>query len=224
MRASKDEEILRLNKKKWDCWAEDNTLENCSVEFMKFRFRFDFIKYQKIVVDLIDFDKVKTSLDIGCGTGWAVSHAYGKAGGIGEFYGVDLSPKMIEKAIANNKNNTQMHFIAGDSAELPFESNFFDAIISTNSFHHFPNPAKVLTGIYRILKPGGRIYILDPTADGPIHKFVSFLGRLFEKEHVKMYSTRNYKKMYAKAGIEYLYRYKTGTFLEPVKVHIGEKR
>ena len=83
MKAPKAEEILRLNKMKWDRWAENDTLEKCSVEFMKFRFSFDFTKYQKIVVNLMG--RGRTFLDIGCGTGWAVSYAYGKAGELESF-------------------------------------------------------------------------------------------------------------------------------------------
>ncbi len=50
-------------------------------------------------------------LDIGCGTGWAVGEAAKLVDYKGMFYGVDLSPKMIEKAKSNFRGKDNFHFI-----------------------------------------------------------------------------------------------------------------
>lgn len=199
-----DNDILALNKKKWDSWAENDTLENMKVKFLGFNFKFDFTKYQKFVVDLINFNITKTFLDIGCGNGWAVRYAYEIAGGYGDFYGADLSSNMIDKAKERNADTPKLNFVVADAAQLPFEANLFDTVISTNSFHHYPEPNRVLREVSRVLKPGGKLFILDPTANGPFAKLVNFIGKLVEKEHVNMYSSKEFRKMYEKAEISYI--------------------
>ena len=148
-----DEQFLELNKIKWDGWAECDTLDQKKVRMMPgFNVKYDFHKYQETVVDVIDFANVKTFLDIGCGTGWAVRFAFQKARGEGEFYGLDLSEKMIAKARSSEPPNNCVHFDQGDTSVLPYVDNYFDAVICTNAFHHFPHPGNVLAEVYRVLK------------------------------------------------------------------------
>ena len=52
----------------------------------------------------------------------------------------------------------------GDCENLPFEENSFDAIICSNSFHHYPNPEKFFESAKRVLRPGGRLILQDYTA------------------------------------------------------------
>lgn len=54
------------------------------------------------------------------------------------YTGLDLTPAMIEQAKKKNLPNTT--FIVGDCENFPFEDNSFDAIICSQSFHHYPNP------------------------------------------------------------------------------------
>jgi ubiquinone/menaquinone biosynthesis C-methylase UbiE len=216
-------EIIRVNKVKWDEWADTGVLENNSIKFLGLKIKYDFNKFQSMVVDLIDIPNVQTFLDIGCGTGWAMNYAFNKFGGKGEFYGIDLSQKMIDKAIQLYKDNQHLHFVQGESTALPYVDNLFDVIMSTNAFHHFPDPDKALSEICRVLKPGGKLLILDPTADGPFSKIMNFIGHYLEKELVKIYSTKQFRKMFAKAGLEYLIRHKEGN-LKAVIVHIGIKK
>ncbi len=52
----------------------------------------------------------------------------------------------------------------GDCENLPFDKNTFDAIICSNSFHHYPNPQKFFDSVKRVLRPGGRLILQDYTA------------------------------------------------------------
>ena len=68
------------------------------------------------------------------------------------------------------------------SDDLPLESNYFDTIICTNSFHHYSKPETALSEAKRVLKLDGRIYILDVTADDFFIRWVDTRVRAKEKD------------------------------------------
>jgi SAM-dependent methyltransferase len=129
---------------------------------------------------------------------------------------------MIKKAKENSKNLKNISFYKASVEELPLANDYFDNIICTNSFHHYFNPKKVLSEIYRVLKPKGRIYIADGTADNFIVRWLEKnVFRKLEKEHVKLYDTKEYMQMFEEAGLQYL---RSKIILSyPIKVHIAEK-
>ena len=205
-----------LNVKKWDGWAE--TFER------KWFNRFNFFQFlQKRVITLLDLHEGQHFLDIGCGTGWAVRYAASVVQSKGEFYGIDISPKMIEKARESCGSCENIHFYKADAETLPFDNDFFDFIICTNSFHHYFTPSKALAEVYRVLKPSGRFFVLDPTADLPIVKIVDKWIRKKDPTHVKMYSTREYQALFAQAGLNHISSKSIWGPLVSTKVHIGSK-
>lgn len=104
-------------------------------------------------------------LDIGCGTGrWAelvvnrLPHA--------EVWGLDLSERMLEHAAVRAKDYPgRMHFTHGNSQELPYEDASFDLVTCSHSFHHYPDQLKVVKEMRRVLKPGGRVMLVDGCRD-----------------------------------------------------------
>lgn len=117
----------------------------------------NFVPYiQKKVISLLEFkDNVKI-LDIGCGTGAAIMYAAKLSNNNGEFYGIDLSYKMIEKAVEKSVEYKNVFFSNVNPEKMSFQNNFFDFIICNNSFHYYPNPVKVVNEIYRVLKLYGK--------------------------------------------------------------------
>ena len=107
-------------------------------------------------------------MDCGCGTGPMISLLY-ENDSSKNYTGLDITPKMIE--VAKNKNLEGVNWVVGDCENLPFEENSFDAIICSNSFHHYPNPQKFFNSAKRVLKPGGRLILQDYTAS----KFVLWI-------------------------------------------------
>jgi ubiquinone/menaquinone biosynthesis C-methylase UbiE len=184
--------------------------------------RFDYFRYmQKKLISIMDLKENSNFLDIGCGTGWAVCHVSRILKGKGNFIGIDISEGMIEKAGENSKNLSNVIFYKASSEEIPLESGYFDNIICTNSFHHYLNPASVMQEIYRVLKPGGKLHILDVTADDFIVRWVDGRVGKKEKEHVRFYSTKEYRIMFKEASLKYVKSRIIGTY--PLKVHIAEK-
>ncbi len=103
-------------------------------------------------------------LDVGCGTGTLALMAKTQLGPQGKVCGIDAAPEMIQ--VARHKasdQNRDVDFRQAVIESLPFEDATFDVILSTLMFHHLPDDLKQrgLAEMYRVLKPGGRILIVD---------------------------------------------------------------
>ncbi|MBK1817162.1 ArsR family transcriptional regulator [Luteolibacter yonseiensis] len=76
---------------------------------------------------------------------------------------VDLSPKMVEfgQDLAIRNGLTNLEYRIGDIEEPPIEDNSLDLAILSQALHHAEHPERALDAAFRILKPGGRIIVLD---------------------------------------------------------------
>lgn len=109
----------------------------------------------------LEKEEYEDLLDCGCGTGPMIALLYEKDSSK-KYTGLDITPRMIE--VAKNKKLEGVNWVVGDCENLPFEENSFDAIICSNSFHHYPNPEKFFESAKRVLRPGGRLILQDYTA------------------------------------------------------------
>ena len=202
---NEDREHLQINAEKWDARARTYDKK-----------RYDFMRYmQRRTIDIMPISKGTSLLDIGCGTGWALEHAAKLAFNQGNFQGIDISPGMIERAIERSKKNSALEFRMADAKQLPFAEKFFDLIICTNSFHHYMNPEVVLREVCRVLKSKGRIYITDIT------RLINSRQKRREVAHVSFYSTKEYKSLFAQAGLRYISRKRIAPLM--MKTHVGER-
>jgi len=175
---------------------------------------------QSDLISILDIEEGISLLDVGCGTGWALRRVAELVHDNGAFYGVDLSPKMIERAKESFKGRSNFHFIQSNAESIPLEGVSFDVIICTNSFHHYLNPDRALKEMFRLLRYGGKTYILDPTADTWLIKTVDrVLGR-FDTGHVRLYSTMDFQAMFSEAGMNYV---RTRDVNSHEKIHIARK-
>lgn len=113
------------------------------------------------LLEELEKEPFDTVLDCGCGTGPAIELLHEKYPEK-HFTGLDLTPEMIHVAQEKKLSNTT--FVVGDCENIPFPENSFDAIISSNSFHHYPNPQDFFNSAYRVLEKGGRLILRDYTS------------------------------------------------------------
>ena len=101
--------------------------------------------------------------DVGTGTGFVLQGLLPFAR---RLVGFDASAEMLDVAAGNLANadkagNAQVELRQADGAALPAEAESFDAVFANMYLHHAPDPARAITEMARILKPGGRLVITD---------------------------------------------------------------
>lgn len=166
-------------------------------------------------------------LDIGCGTGTWTAMVAGSRLPSRRVVGLDYSFSMTQvahgKAAAIGEDAPA--FVNGDSEHLPFADQSFDVVTCSNSFHHYPHQAATIREMHRVLRPGGRLMLIDGFRDNVIGWFV------FDVIITTMESTPNAKvfhapwttmrKYFLDAGFRDVRHWKTNIWT-PIFLTVGE--
>jgi ubiquinone/menaquinone biosynthesis C-methylase UbiE len=97
-------------------------------------------------------------LEVSFGTGYLL----GQYAGQFETYGIEYNNKMVKIAKGNLRHLNKSSFLCqGNVESLPYPDNFFDTIINTMAFTGYPDARKALSELRRVLKPGGRLVMVD---------------------------------------------------------------
>jgi ubiquinone/menaquinone biosynthesis C-methylase UbiE len=114
-------------------------------------------------------------LDVGTGTGILLPLIRQAIGPKGIIIGFDFSFKMIQKA-RHREYSGEGILIHATVESLPFQCERFDRIICFSAFPHFPNKAKALFEMVRVLKNGGGLSIAHLRSVEELNEFHQHLG------------------------------------------------
>jgi len=111
------------------------------------------------VLDLMQLAPDENVLDIGCGAGW-LCRLLAERVTQGRVVGMDVSDEMVRRARSRYADLHQVMFVVGGVDEIPWEDSFFTRVISVESAYYWPDPAKGLKEIFRVLREGGSAWVL----------------------------------------------------------------
>jgi ubiquinone/menaquinone biosynthesis C-methylase UbiE len=111
------------------------------------------------VLDLIQLAPDDNVLDVGCGAGW-LARLLSERVPEGRVVGMDISDEMVRRARRNYVALDNTMFVIGGVDEIPWDANFFTRAISVESAYYWPDPARGLREIFRVLREGGSAWIL----------------------------------------------------------------
>ena len=103
------------------------------------------------------------ALDVGCGPGTVTASLARAAGPDGLALGLDLSQAMLARAV-RAEAGPQIGFLRADAQRLPLRDATVDAVVSIAVLQLVPDPAAALAEMARVLRAGGRLAVMVPTA------------------------------------------------------------
>ncbi|HLZ26675.1 MAG TPA: methyltransferase domain-containing protein [Chloroflexota bacterium] len=140
-------------------------------------------------------------LDLGCGAGHA---ALAVAAHAAEVTAVDVTPDMVATAsrLAAQRGVTNLTVRLADVAQLPFPDARFDLVTSRVAAHHFADPRQALAEAFRVLRPHGRLLLIDSVAPemAALDTFMQCFELLRDASHVRNWRPSEWVEMLGDAG------------------------
>ena len=127
------------------------------------------------------------ALEVACGAAHA---AQSVAPFVRQIVGIDLTPELLavgaERLQQADINNVLLQ--EGNAEALPFVRESFDLVFCRVSLHHFADPHRAIEEMGRVIRPGGRIVLVDLIAPSDVdHERFDHLHRLLDPSHVRTF-------------------------------------
>ncbi len=119
--------------------------------------------------------------------------------------GLDLTPAILALARSNAKKDGLANLVCvlGDAQSLPFGDGSLDLAITSYSLHHISDPAKVLQEMARVVKPGGRVGVLDIVVpeDSKIRELNHRIEYIRDNSHARSLTRSDFDRIFGAAGL-----------------------
>lgn len=149
----------------------------------------------------------KKILDLGTGPGYLTSYLSKKSSSL--VIAADINEVMLEisRNVVKNNGGQNVLFEIQDVHCLTYDNNSIDAIVSYSCLHHWVEPVVGLKECYRVLKPGGKIVIVDtdPTSLHSLSTLKRYIDDkymdILEEAFLESYTQKHIREMLKQAGI-----------------------
>jgi ubiquinone/menaquinone biosynthesis C-methylase UbiE len=155
----------------------------------------------RLLIDMAEVGPEDDVLDVACGPGLVACRLAETARSV---TGIDLTPAMIEQARARQQSMklTNLTWVVGDAAPLPFADAAFSVVATRYAVHHFLDPKAVLAEMVRVCEPGGRLAVIDVFTSSPEQaEAYNRVEKLRDPSHVRALSLEELTGLCRDAGL-----------------------
>lgn len=161
----------------------------------------NFFLANKKLLQLLNPQKNKALLDVGCGTGILLEQLVERDL---KLFGLDISEDMLTAA-KNKFSGKNVQLTEGSALKMPFKNNSFDYVTCVHSFHHHPDSLQSLKEMKRVIKKGGKVAIMDNFLDGFLRTFFHNAERKFfpkREGNIRRYTKQEMKNLFQQVGLK----------------------
>ena len=143
--------------------------------------------------------KTEVALDVATGTGFT---AVTLAGRVKHVTGIDLTEEMLDqaRALARSRSVANTEFKLGDAMKMDYPDSSFDILTTRRATHHFDDVPRFLLETKRVLKPGGRIGVVDMSPPEGAESFTNRIEKLRDGSHIEAFTPKAWESMIMRAG------------------------
>ena len=120
------------------------------------------------------------------------------------------------------EHGERLKVVHGDAEHLPFEDRSVDVLTCCNSFHHYPHQPAVVRELYRVLRPGGLLVLIDGFRDNVIGWAIFDVAVAMVEGHVHHAAWSEVRDMITAAGFRHLTQRKMNV-LAPLLVNVARR-
>ena len=157
-------------------------------------------RHREILENLISRVKNSHVLDIGCGTGGAVTHFDSS----NEYTGLDLSYSMLKQAVkkAKRKSFQKFLFIQGNAEELLFDDESFEFVLMDTALHMIPKYKLAIAETARVLKKGG-VFLCSTPVVGISKEFDTTWKKISDRHGIHSFTEADIQDVCSRNSLNY---------------------
>ena len=149
-------------------------------------------------------------LDIGCGTCAFAARVLERSPDV-HVWGVDVSDGMLRRCHKRRlAAQGRLHLVQAEGGRLPFKDDAFDAVTCAHSFHHYPRQERAVAEMHRVLRPHGKLLIIDGDPDHLWGRLLFDVLVVFLEGPVRHLTSRAFCELYHQAGFENIVQRRRG--------------
>jgi len=121
--------------------------------------------YKRRLFEALDIQPGQVVLDVGCGPGTDLAGLATAVAGTGTVLGVDHDPAMVAEAVRRTAGLGNVEVRTGDAHALPVDDASVDRARADRVLQHLTAPAQALAELFRVIRPGGLLGLVEPDWD-----------------------------------------------------------